>query len=30
MEHPNYRFETRQIHAGLKPDEATGSRGPAI
>ncbi len=30
MEHPNYRFETRQIHAGLQPDEATGSRGPAI
>ena len=30
MEHPNYRFETRQIHAGLQPDEATGSRGLAI
>lgn len=26
----NLRFETRQIHAGLKPDEATGARGIAI
>lgn len=26
----NLRFATRQIHAGLRPDEATGSRGVAI
>lgn len=26
----NLRFETLQIHAGLRPDEATGSRGVAI
>lgn len=25
-----YRFETLQIHAGLQPDEKTGSRGVAI
>lgn len=25
-----YRFETLQIHAGLQPDEPTGSRGVAI
>ena len=27
MDTRNYRFETRQIHAGLQPDEPTGSRG---
>ena len=30
MDTRNYRFETRQIHAGLNPDEPTGSRGIAI
>lgn len=30
MDTRNYRFETRQIHAGLQPDEPTGSRGIAI
>ncbi len=30
MEMKNYRFETRQIHAGLDPDDPTGSRGVAI
>ena len=25
-----YRFETRQIHAGLDPDAPTGARGVAI
>lgn len=30
MEQKKYRFETRQIHAGLRPDEATGARGAAI
>ena len=30
MDTKNYRFETRQIHAGLNPDEPTGSRGIAI
>ena len=30
MDTRKYRFETRQIHAGLNPDEPTGSRGIAI
>ena len=30
MDTRDYRFETRQIHAGLNPDEPTGSRGIAI
>lgn len=30
MDQKNYRFETLQIHAGLQPDEKTGSRGVAI
>ena len=30
MDTKNYRFETRQIHAGLHADEPTGSRGIAI
>ena len=30
MDTRNYRFETRQIHAGLNPDEPTGARGIAI
>ena len=30
MDTKNYRFETRQIHAGLRADEPTGSRGIAI
>jgi len=30
MEMKKYRFETRQIHAGLDPDDPTGSRGVAI
>lgn len=30
MDTRNYRFETRQIHAGLNADEPTGSRGIAI
>lgn len=30
MDFSKLRFETRQIHAGLTPDEPTGSRGLAI
>ncbi len=30
MDYKKLRFETRQIHAGLTPDEPTGSRGVAI
>lgn len=30
MDYTKLKFETRQIHAGLTPDEATGSRGVAI
>lgn len=30
MDPKKYRFETLQIHAGLNPDEPTGSRGLAI
>ncbi|MBQ8307540.1 MAG: aminotransferase class I/II-fold pyridoxal phosphate-dependent enzyme [Alistipes sp.] len=30
MDFKDLHFETRQIHAGLTPDEATGSRGVAI
>ena len=30
MDMKEYRFETRQIHAGLDPDDPTGSRGVAI
>ncbi|MBD5225335.1 MAG: aminotransferase class I/II-fold pyridoxal phosphate-dependent enzyme [Bacteroidales bacterium] len=30
MDFKKLRFETRQIHAGLTPDEPTGSRGVAI
>ena len=30
MDYSRLRFDTRQIHAGLRPDEATGSRGLAI
>lgn len=30
MDYSKLKFETRQIHAGLRPDEATGSRGVAI
>ena len=30
MDFSKLKFETRQIHAGLTPDEATGSRGVAI
>ncbi len=30
MDKKKYRFETLQIHAGLNPDEPTGSRGLAI
>ena len=30
MDTRKFRFETRQIHAGLNPDEPTGSRGIAI
>ena len=30
MDTKNYRFETRQIHGGLRADEPTGSRGIAI
>ncbi len=30
MDFKKLRFETRQIHAGLKPGEATGARGVAI
>lgn len=30
MDYKKLKFETRQIHAGLTPDEATGSRGVAI
>ena len=29
-DYKKYRFQTRQIHAGLNPDEPTGSRGVAI
>jgi len=30
MDYSKLGFETRQIHAGLRPDDATGSRGLAI
>lgn len=30
MDFTNLQFETRQIHAGLRPDAATGARGIAI
>lgn len=30
MNQKNYRFETLQVHAGLQPDEKTGSRGVPI
>lgn len=30
MDYSKLKFQTRQIHAGLTPDEATGARGVAI